>query len=65
VKGNYKINEHSIIFTDTEGPIACENSVHGEYKFTYNNEKLEFKDIQDACVGRKNLAVSIWKELNE
>lgn len=33
VKGNYKINKQTIIFTDTEGPIACENSVHGEYKF--------------------------------
>ncbi|WP_321372277.1 hypothetical protein [uncultured Draconibacterium sp.] len=63
VKGNYKIEEKKITFNDTEGPIACQKSVNGEYEFLYKDGVLSFKVIQDACPGRKSIASAEWKEV--
>ncbi len=62
VKGNYKIEDKKITFTDTEGPIACQKNVNGEYEFLYKNGVLTLAVIQDACPGRKNIGAATWKE---
>ncbi len=64
VKGNYEIEENKITFTDSEGPIACQNSIKGEYEFSYKNGELKLTVIQDACTGRKNIGAATWKEVD-
>lgn len=62
VKGNYKIKDNKITFTDTEGPIACQAKVQGEYKFEFNDGILSLTVIQDDCPGRKSIGTATWKE---
>ncbi len=64
VKGNYKIEDKKITFTDTEGPIACQQNVKGEYEFEYNNGVLNLTLIEDSCPGRKSIGAVTWEEVD-
>jgi len=63
VKGDYQTKENTIIFTDKEGPMACQPNVKGEYTFEYKNDELKLKLVNDPCQGRNNMAATAWKEI--
>jgi hypothetical protein len=65
VKGNYKIHENTILFTDIEGPMACPEENVGKYKFSFENKELKMELIEDSCTGRPNMAAKIWKLIDE
>ncbi|MBN1822316.1 MAG: hypothetical protein JW833_16465 [Prolixibacteraceae bacterium] len=63
VRGDYQTKENTITFTDTEGPMACQPNVKGEYTFEYNNDELKLEVVKDPCQGRNNMAATAWKEI--
>lgn len=64
VKGNFEIDENKITLTDTEGPVACQKDVKGEYEFVYKDRVLNLTIISDTCPGRKSIGSATWKETN-
>lgn len=65
VAGTYKIEKNTILFTDTEGPMACPAEDVGKYKFSFENKVLKMELIEDSCTGRHNMAITPWNEIDD
>lgn len=65
VKGTYKIEGKTLLFTDKEGQMACPENQEGKYKFAYQNKELKMELIEDKCTGRPNMAAQAWKEVEK
>ena len=61
VKGTYKIEGNTILFTDKEGQMACPEDQVGKYKFSLKGKQLKMELIEDSCTGRPNMAANPWE----
>ena len=63
LKGVYTIEQKTITFTDTEGPMSCPKDQKGKYEFLLDGQKLTLKLVEDECEGRPKIAATEWQQV--